>query len=89
MLVVTVNGDRVALQEGFGEIEHARGTRPDLPTPASLFNGRAQPSGGLQKTLGGPVIEDVMFWPGVSLLMPRNARDEGHQARPERFALWR
>jgi hypothetical protein len=89
VLVVTVSGDRVALQEGFGDIHTARGTRPDLPTPASLFIGARSHRGGLQKTLGASVIEDVMFWPGVSLLMPRSPRDEGHQTRLERFALWR
>lgn len=88
-LVVTVCGDRIALREGTGEVHESRGNRPELPTPASLFIGARSHRGGLQKTLGTSVIEDVMFWPAVSLLLPRTARDREQLTALERFALWR
>lgn len=88
-LVVTVCGDRIALREGSGKMHEARGNRPQLSTPAALFIGARSHRGGLQKTLGDSVIEDVMFWPAVSLLLPRTARDRDQLAMLERFALWR
>lgn len=89
LLVVTVCGDRLALREGSGEVHEVHGNRPQLPAPASLFIGARSHRGGLQKTLGDSVIEDVMFWPAVSLLLPRNARDCEQLTALERFALWR
>ncbi|WP_135449434.1 hypothetical protein [Tabrizicola caldifontis] len=88
-LVVTVCGDRIALREGSGTVHQARGNRPRLSTPASLFIGARSHRAGLQKTRGDSVIEDVMFWPAVSLLLPRTARDRDQLTMLDRYALWR
>jgi len=88
-LIVTVCHDQIALQDNFGTIHQASGAPPALPSPASLFIGARSHRSGLLKTLGSSVIEDVLFLPEVSLLLPRTARDRECQAKLERYFSWR
>lgn len=88
-VVVTLDQGRVALQDSGGPVQMAQGIAPDLPMPASLFVGARSHRGGLQKTLGDAVIEDVLIWPGMSLLMPQTAADEVQRLKLSRYYLWR
>ncbi len=88
-VLVTLDRGRVALQDSGGPVHVAEGIPPALPSPASLFVGVRSHRGGLQKTLGEAVIEDVVIWPGLSLLMPQTAADEAQRLTLARYYLWR
>ncbi len=88
-VLVTLDRGRVALQDSAGPVHLAEGIPPCLPKPASLFIGVRSHRGGLQKTLGEAVIEDVLIWPGMSLLLPQTAEDKAQCLKLARYTLWR
>ena len=88
-LMVSVCEDRIALRQGLGRIHEQTGLPLNMTGPASLFIGARSHRNGLLKTLGASVIEDVLFWPGHSLLMPRSPQDETQMLAFERYCLWR
>jgi hypothetical protein len=88
-VVVTLDADRIALQDSGGPVHEATGKPLAIPTPAALFLGARSHRAGLQKTLGDAVVEDVILWPGVSLLMPRDAGDRAQRLTLARYAVWR
>ncbi len=88
-VLMTLDRGRVALQDSGGAVHVAEGIPPSLPKPASLFIGVRSHRGGLQKTLGEAVIEDVLIWPGMSLLLPQTAADEAQRMALARYTLWR
>lgn len=88
-VLVTLDRGRVALQDSGGPVQVGDGIPPGLPQPASLFVGVRSHRGGLQKTLGEAVIEDVLIWPGMSLLLPQTDADEAQRLKLARYTLWR
>jgi hypothetical protein len=88
-VLVTLDRGRVALQDSGGPVQLGEGIPPTLPMPASLFVGVRSHRGGLQKTLGEAVIEDVLIWPGMSLLLPQTDADEVQRLKLARYFLWR
>ena len=88
-VLVTLDRGRIALQDSGGPVQLGEGIPPALPMPASLFIGARSHRGGLQKTLGESVIEDVLIWPGMSLLLPQTAEDEAQRLKLARYYLWR
>jgi hypothetical protein len=88
-VLVTLDRGRIALQDSGGPAHLAEGIPPALPTPASLFVGVRSHRGGLQKTLGESVIEDVLLWPGQALLLPQTAEDKAQRLKLARYYLWR
>jgi hypothetical protein len=88
-VLVTLDRGRIALQDSGGPVQLGEGIPPALPMPASLFVGVRSHRGGLQKTLGEAVIEDVLIWPGMSLLLPQTDADEAQRLKLARYFLWR
>lgn len=88
-VVVTLAGDRLAVQDSGGPIQEVTGVPPGLPVPASLFIGGRSHRAGLHKTLGDSVIEDVLFWPGQRLLGSVSAEDARQARLLARYYLWR
>lgn len=88
-VLVTVDRGRIALQDSGGPVEVGEGIPPALPNPASLFIGVRSHRSGLQKTLGEAVIEDVLIWPGMSLLLPQTDADAAQRLKLARYYLWR
>lgn len=87
-VIVTLAQDAIAIEDSGGPMMRQDGTAPALSSPVSLFIGTRSHRAGLQKTLGASVIEDVMFWPGLHLLMPRIAQDDEQRSRLARYYLW-
>ncbi len=88
-VLVSIDRGRVALQDSGGPVHLGEGLPPALPNPASLFVGARSHRSGLQKTLGEAVIEDVLLWPGMSLLLPQTAADAAQCLKLARYYLWR
>ena len=88
-VLVTLDRGRIALQDSGGPVQVRSGIPPALPQPASLFIGVRSHRAGLQKTLGAAVIEDVLVWPGQSLLLPQTEADEAMRLKLARYYLWR
>lgn len=88
-VVVSIDRGQIALQDSAGPAHRGEGVAPALPKPASLFVGVRSHRGGLQKTLGEAVIEDVLLWPGMSLLLPQTPADEAQRLKLARYYLWR
>lgn len=88
-VLISLDRGRVALQDSGGPVHLGEGIAPALPRPASLFVGVRSHRSGLQKTLGEAVIEDVLIWPGMSLLLPQTAEDKAQRLKLARYCLWR
>ncbi len=88
-VLVSVDRGRIALQDSAGQVHRGEGIAPSLPKPSSLFVGVRSHRSGLQKTLGEAVIEDVLLWPGRSLLLPQTGADEAQRLKLARYYLWR
>ncbi len=88
-VLVSLDRGRIALQDSGGPVHRGEGIAPALPKPASLFIGVRSHRSGLQKTLGEAVIEDVLIWPGLSLLLPQTPTDDAQRVKLARYALWR
>jgi hypothetical protein len=88
MLIATLSGGRLALQENRNAIAQIKGVPPDMTGMADLFIGCRSHRSGLQKTLGSSVILDVLFWPQHTLLLPRVTADQAQHAAIHQHFLW-
>jgi hypothetical protein len=88
-VLVSIDRGRIALQDSAGPVHRGEGMAPALPKPSSLFVGVRSHRSGLQKTLGEAVIEDVLLWPGMSLLQPQTPADDAQRVKLARYYLWR
>lgn len=88
LLVMTLSGAEIAVAQNLDNGTRISGASPRMGCPASLFIGCRNQRAGLQKTLGGAVIHDVLFWPDHALLIPQNAQDHGALAALRQFFIW-
>lgn len=87
LALVTLLGDRLALQQDQGPIHEIRGADPGMHSRADLFIGCRSHRRGLQKTLGGALVHDVIFWPDHTLLLPRSPADRAQHRALQRYVL--
>jgi hypothetical protein len=88
LALVTLDGRRLALFCPEFGLATTEGAMPPLNSAADLFIGCRSHRRGLQKTLGGAVIRDVLFWPGGRLSMPRGPEDDAPRVALERYFRW-
>jgi hypothetical protein len=80
--LVSCAGGRLSLARPDGEQAEATGV-VDLATEGRLLIGCRNHRPGMKKTLGGAIISEVLFWPGLDLL----SRSPAPQAAALREAL--
>lgn len=88
LAIVTLSGDALAFQENRGPLTRVTGADPGMHAQADLFIGCRSHRRGLQKTLGGAIILDVLLWPEHTLLLPRGPEDIAQHAALQRYFLW-
>ncbi|MCB2129413.1 MAG: hypothetical protein KDE03_10130 [Rhodobacteraceae bacterium] len=88
LATVTMTGANLAFQENRGPIARMTGSDPGMDAAAEFFIAARSHRKGLQKTLGGGVILDVMLWPNHTLLLPRGPEDIAQLQALHRYFLW-
>lgn len=88
MAIVTLSGHQLSLAENLNAPMTVQGTDPGMAAGADLFIGCRSQRKGLQKTLGGAIILDVIFWPDHALLAPRTEDELAHYTALKRYFLW-
>ena len=87
LITVSLTGDTLALQVDGGLVLTTQG-RAGMSGPGDLFIGCRSHRPRLHKTLGGALIMDVLFWPGLSLLTPRTEAERDQAMALTSHMLW-
>lgn len=88
LATVTLSGGTLAFQENRGPVHKVVAADPGMHAGADLFIGCRSHRKGLQKTLGGAVILEVLFWPDHTLLAPRGPEDTAQYDALQSYFLW-
>jgi hypothetical protein len=88
LATVTMTGANLAFQENRGPITRMTGSDPGMDAAAEFFIAARSHRKGLQKTLGGGMVLDVMLWPNHTLLLPRGPEDVAQLQALHRYFLW-
>lgn len=88
LILVSLAGDRLAVEVMGGETAAGAARAPVLSGAGSLFIGCRNQRPGLTKTLGGALIADVWLWPGRALLLSDDPADHAALMALRRFHLW-